>query len=69
MRTMKLKSRNAHLDSPELNRAWGHADAMADLACGRRNRDTLAQGQTFCLPASNPAYCDGYRAAWAQISK
>jgi len=42
----------------------GHSDAMLDASQGR-NRMFIEQGKTFCLPAHNKPYCDGYRKAIA----
>jgi len=42
----------------------GRRDAEADIACGRRNRALLQQGQYFCLPAWDSSYSEAYRAAW-----
>jgi len=40
---------------------YGYFDALADRESKRRNRVGITQGQLYCLPAWNKAYCKGYR--------
>lgn len=53
------------LSSPRVRFNWGFHDATADRTHARkRDRRTIRQGDLFCLPLWDKAYCEGYAAGW-----